>query len=183
LGQLRQKSRPGPINMDPGSSAVIRSSLAALALALGSLSVCARVFSPQAAIVPVLLGIALWGAAAWGFYPGQQSRLVTITGLQHASVVLSLNAAVMYLGFSIGTSFGALVVAHGSVKYLGLIGAVCETAALALFASITPGTPANVVYGSSAGSAHRTRSCRLLGTEAPASSRPIECASATPEDR
>jgi predicted MFS family arabinose efflux permease len=71
--------------------------------------------------------------AAWGFYPGQQARLVTITGVKHASVVLSLNASFMYLGFSLGTTLGSMVVALDGAQHLGAFGAACEVCALALF--------------------------------------------------
>jgi predicted MFS family arabinose efflux permease len=123
----------GIMNDRAGSQVVIRTALAALAIALGSLSIFARVLSPQRALIPVLLAVVLWGAAGWGFYPGQQARLVAITGVRHVSVVLSLNAAFMYLGFSVGATLGALIVAHGSAQYLGAVGAACEVSALSLF--------------------------------------------------
>jgi len=127
----------GTVNDRAGSPVAIRTALAALAIALGSLSVFARVLSPVSALIPVLLAVVLWGLAAWGFYPGQQARLVSITGVKHASVVLSLNASFMYLGFSLGTTLGSVVVAIDGPQHLGALGAACEVSALGLFVLTT----------------------------------------------
>ena len=74
--------------------------------------------------------IVIWGLAAWGFFPAQQSQLMQVAGLTTASIALSLNASFMYLGFSLGAMLGSLVLLHASVATLGLVGAVCEIAAV-----------------------------------------------------
>jgi predicted MFS family arabinose efflux permease len=93
--------------------------------------------------MPVLVAIALWGVAHWAFYPAQQARLIDIAGLKVASIVLSLNASFMYIGFSMGAALGALTLAHGGVAGLGWVAAACELAAVLLTLAIV-GRPAVV---------------------------------------
>jgi len=83
--------------------------------------------------VPVLIAVAVWGLAGWGFFPAQQARLIGITGAKVAPVILSLNASFMYLGFSFGAVLGSLTLTHGSLSDLGWVGALCELAGLVLF--------------------------------------------------
>lgn len=113
-----------------GPLAVIVPMIALSALAFVTLSISAGVLSPRAALLPVLAAIVLWGVAHWAFYPAQQARLIDIAGVKVASIVLSLNASFMYIGFSIGAALGALTLAHASVAGLGWVAAVCEIAAL-----------------------------------------------------
>ena len=116
-----------------GSRGVISIALPLMALALISLSVAAHYLTPSTALVPVLIGIFLWGASAWGFFPAQQSRLIGLTGFMGTPVILSLNASFMYLGFSLGAALGSLVLTKGSVADLGWVGGFCVLTSLTLF--------------------------------------------------
>src|SRR6202008_2747318 len=91
-------------------------------LAFAILSISARFLSPGTALVPVIAAIALWGVAHWAFYPAQQARLIDIAGVKVASIVLSLNASFMYIGFSIGAEGGGLTMAKSQVGNLGFVG-------------------------------------------------------------
>ena len=85
-----------------GGHRVIALALPAMALTLISLSASAHYLTQAEALLPVIAAVIVWGAAAWGFFPAQQSRLIGIIGLKGAPVILSLNASFMYLGFSVG---------------------------------------------------------------------------------
>ncbi|SKC96244.1 MFS transporter [Paraburkholderia hospita] len=126
----------GTANDRFGPLAVIAPTIALSGLAFAILSISARFLSPGAALVPVIAAIALWGVAHWAFYPAQQARLIDIAGVKVASIVLSLNASFMYIGFSIGAALGALTLAHASVGSLGWVAAVCELAAVLLTVAI-----------------------------------------------
>jgi predicted MFS family arabinose efflux permease len=126
----------GAANDRFGPLAVIVPTIALSGLAFAMLSISARFLSPGAALVPVIAAIALWGVAHWAFYPAQQARLIDIAGVKVASIVLSLNASFMYIGFSIGAALGALTLAHASVGSLGWVAALCELAAVLLTAAI-----------------------------------------------
>ena len=82
--------------------------LPTMALALLSLSASAQFLDAAQAMLPVLIAVVVWGATGWGFFPAQQSRLIGIVGLARASVILSLNASFMYLGFALGAVLGPL---------------------------------------------------------------------------
>jgi len=77
--------------------------------------------------------VAVWGLTAWGFFPAQQARLISIAGAKVAPVILSLNASFMYAGFSFGAMLGSLTLTRGSISDLGWVGALCELAAFVLF--------------------------------------------------
>jgi len=102
------------------------------AIALTGLSTIGAVLSPRHALIPVIAAIILWGAAHWGFWPAQQARLIGFAGLKAASVVLSLNASFMYLGFSLGAALGSVTLADLSVGALGWVGGS------SIFASLLP---------------------------------------------
>jgi predicted MFS family arabinose efflux permease len=80
----------------------------------------------------------VWGVAAWSFFPAQQSRLMQIAGLKTASIALSLNASFMYLGFSLGAVLGSITLLHAPLAALGLVGALCEIAALLIVVAAVP---------------------------------------------
>jgi predicted MFS family arabinose efflux permease len=101
-----------------------------LTLSFIALSTIGFYLSGRSALAPVAAAIVIWGLAAWGFFPAQQSRLMQLAGLKTAAIALSLNASFMYLGFSLGAALGSLVLMHAPVTALGLIGAVCEVGAL-----------------------------------------------------
>jgi len=116
-----------------GARAVIAPALTLLALALATLSVGPHLLTGHALLVVTLVAITTWGVAGWGFSPSQQTRLLEIGGLGVAPIALSLNASFMYLGFSLGAALGSLtLLLHGALTSLGLVGALCELAALAV---------------------------------------------------
>jgi predicted MFS family arabinose efflux permease len=95
-------------------------------------------FVPSAyALAPVVLAVMVWGAAHWGFYPGQQARLMGVAGLHLAPIALSLNASFMYFGFSLGAGVGSLIVLYGHVANLGWGAAAFEIAAASAMAWIS----------------------------------------------
>jgi predicted MFS family arabinose efflux permease len=116
-----------------GSRRVIATALPVLAAALVSLSVSARYLSASNALIPVLIAVAVWGITGWSFLPAQQARVIGISGLKNASVILSLNASFQYLGFSLGAALGSIVITRGGVADLGWFGGLCAAASLALF--------------------------------------------------
>ena len=120
-----------------GPDTVVGVALLLAVIALASLSNWAHFLTPHQALVPVLVTVALWGMAHWGFWPAQQARLIGIAGLPVAPVALSLNASFMYLGFSLGAGLGSLTMQHLSVADLGWAGATSVLASLILFAAIT----------------------------------------------
>lgn len=115
-----------------GSRTVLLTSLSIVAAALASMSLSATFLAPGSATIPILVGIAAWGMAGWAFFPAQQTRLMGLAGMKAASVVLSLNASFMYIGFSAGAALGSMVVAAGAVGRIGFVGAACEIVALLL---------------------------------------------------
>ena len=116
-----------------GANFVVGTCLPLTALALISLSAAAHYLTPAMALVPVLLAVGLWGMTHWAFWPGQQARLIAVTGLKVAPVALSLNASFMYLGFSLGAMLGSFTLLRGTVADLGLVGGACILASFALF--------------------------------------------------
>jgi predicted MFS family arabinose efflux permease len=100
------------------------------------MDVCARP-TTLAALVPILVAIITWSASHWGFYPGQQARLIDIAGLHLAPITLSLNASFMYFGFSIAAAAGGILVAYGSALNLGYLAAIFAVASLLLMPIIS----------------------------------------------
>ncbi|MGR3466650.1 MAG: MFS transporter [Shimia sp.] len=79
----------------------------------------------------VALGLILiWSVSGWGFVAAQQSRLVRLAGAT-APVALGLNAASIYVGGTIGSAIGALVLTGFGTWALGLFGGMVALAALA----------------------------------------------------
>ena len=106
-----------------GFKRVIISSLSLLALAFVTMSASAYGLPPATARAPVLIAIVVWGLAAWSFFPAQQARLISLAGVELASVALSLNASFMFGGFALGAAIGSVTIAHGSPDALGFVGA------------------------------------------------------------
>jgi DHA1 family inner membrane transport protein len=73
--------------------------------------------------------LAAWSVAGFAIIPLQQYRLVKVAP-EDQDAVLSLNASAIYLGQGTGSGLGSLVLAHGSLPYLGGAGALCAAAAL-----------------------------------------------------
>ena len=72
--------------------------------------------------VPVLLLLTFfWAMFGWSFLVPQQTRLVRQSPERQA-VVLSLNAACIYLGASLGSAAGGIVAAKFGLDWLGLAG-------------------------------------------------------------
>jgi MFS transporter, DHA1 family, inner membrane transport protein len=84
-----------------------------------------------AAIAGTGAALMAWSVAGFAIIPLQQDRLVTIAA-DDEDAVLSLNASAIYLGQGMGSGLGSLVLAHGSLSYLGGAGALCAAAALAV---------------------------------------------------
>ncbi|MFT3696436.1 MAG: MFS transporter [Kofleriaceae bacterium] len=68
------------------------------------------------------IGVALWGAFAWGLLAPQQHRLVTIAP-QSAPVVLGLNTSATYLGVTAAGVIGALAMPSVGGHNLGFVSA------------------------------------------------------------
>jgi predicted MFS family arabinose efflux permease len=115
-----------------GFARVSGPSLMFMMLSFLALAAIAYTLSPGYALLPVYLAMIVWGVSAWAFHPAQQARLMNIAGVKLASIVLSLNASFMYLGFSLGAAVGALTVATGSVREVGLVAAAFVAGALLL---------------------------------------------------
>jgi predicted MFS family arabinose efflux permease len=128
----------GPLSDRFGSRTVMIPALALLTLAFAGLSAAGFYLSGNNALVPVIAAIVVWGVAAWSFFPAQQSRLMQIAGLKTASIALSLNASFMYLGFSLGAVLGSITLLHAPLAALGLVGALCEIAALLIVVAAVP---------------------------------------------
>src|SRR5919202_1500774 len=86
-----------------------------------------------AAIAGTGAALVAWSVAGFAIIPLQQYRLVKVTPNDRDSV-LSLNASAIYLGQGTGSALGSLVLAHGSLQYLGEAGALCAAAALTVLA-------------------------------------------------
>ncbi|HEX2108178.1 MAG TPA: MFS transporter [Rubrobacteraceae bacterium] len=82
-----------------------------------------------AAIAGAGAALAAWSVAGFAIIPLQQYRLVKVAP-DDQDAVLSLNASAIYLGQGAGSGLGSLVLAHGSLPYLGGAGALCAAAAL-----------------------------------------------------
>jgi MFS transporter, DHA1 family, inner membrane transport protein len=102
-------------------------SLLAMAIALALIS---PIYSLLPVPVPVLVIIGFLTALfGWAFMVPQQARLVRQTP-ERQSVVLSLNAAAIYVGASAGSGIGALVVAGYGLEALGFASTACWLLAL-----------------------------------------------------
>ncbi|EIJ44552.1 transmembrane arabinose efflux transmembrane protein [Herbaspirillum sp. GW103] len=121
----------GSLNDRFGSGRVVRLSLLLLMLAFWALSA-ATLLAPQAALVPVLAAVVVWGFAVWAFFPAQMARLIAAGPPAQASVALSLNTSTMYLGFSLGSAVGAGILALGWVGGIGLFAGACALAGVLL---------------------------------------------------
>ena len=65
-----------------------------------------------------------WSTFGWSFMAAQQARLLTLAP-ESASVVLSLNAAAIYVGAAIGAAIGGVVLSTFSLSALGVAGGIC----------------------------------------------------------
>jgi predicted MFS family arabinose efflux permease len=118
----------GVANDRYGARRVQSVTLPLMASAFAGLTLMAVAFAPTplSDVVPLLI---LWGLSAWGFFPAQQHRVITVVGTAHAAVGLSLNASFMYAGFALGAALGSLVISIASVLWIGAAGSACVAAA------------------------------------------------------
>lgn len=122
----------GALNDRYGSSRVARLSLLVLGLAFWALSMAATALSPHLAMVPVLLAVVVWGFTVWSFFPAQMARLMAAGSASQASLALALNTSTMYLGFSIGSALGAVILGRHAIWGIGLLAGACQFVALFL---------------------------------------------------
>jgi predicted MFS family arabinose efflux permease len=115
-----------------GARTAVIASLVLLAFAYLSLSLFAYTMEPHSARIPILVAVSLWGFANWAFFPAQQARLIGLSGNKLASIVVSLNASLMFIGYSLGATIGSVTMAHGSPAALGWVAALSEFASLLL---------------------------------------------------
>lgn len=98
-------------------------------------------FAPASwALAGVVCAITLWALFGWSLPAVQQVRLLSIDP-HLAPVTLSLNSSAIYLGAAIGAALGAATVQLTSLAMLGLVGAVCELAALGFLLASTRSSP------------------------------------------
>lgn len=122
----------GGIGVDRvGSRKVQAIALPIMALAFFGLTAIGILRGPGA-LSAIVGAIVVWGMSAWSFFPAQQNRLMSVAGLAHTSVILSLNASFMYLGFAIGAVLGSLVISTVGVVWIGFAGALSICAAMAM---------------------------------------------------
>lgn len=122
----------GALNDRYGSSRVARLSLLVLGLAFWALSLAAAALSPHMAMVPVLFAVVVWGFTVWSFFPAQMARLMAAGSASQASLALALNTSTMYLGFSIGSALGAVILGRNAIWGIGLLAGACQFVALFL---------------------------------------------------
>ena len=80
---------------------------------------------------PLLVAlIAVWSLLFWSMVPGQQMLIIALRPAASA-IVLSLNAACIYIGAAIGSAVGSVVIGHGGLGALGLGGMAVALLALA----------------------------------------------------
>ena len=113
-----------------GSRRVVAFSLALLILDYVAMFTLPHLLPPYGAKILAFVLVGVWGFSSWAFFPAQQSRLIGIAGHSVGSIVLSLNASGMYLGFSIGAGIGSAVLARVDVINLGWISALFVIASL-----------------------------------------------------
>lgn len=82
---------------------------------------------PEALVAVVMFG---WSMIGWSFMVPQQARLIELAPDQQ-NVVLSLNSACIYLGASLGSALGALVISTWSIAASGVAAAIAMAAAFA----------------------------------------------------
>ncbi len=88
--------------------------------------------------LPFAALVGAWAASGWSFMAPQQARLVQVAP-QAISLVLALNAAMIYVGIAVGSALAARVLEWQGLAALGLAGGIGGVLALAhLLASARP---------------------------------------------
>ena len=109
---------------------------------LGAVGLLTIVCLCQIAMLPVFSALPLpvgwlfaaifaWSVVGWAFAPAQQVRLVDLAP-RLAPVLLSLNAAAIYIGIALGSALGGLVIGAAGIAWLGLAGGITALGALGL---------------------------------------------------
>ncbi|MGE8659038.1 MAG: MFS transporter [Achromobacter sp.] len=119
----------GALNDRLGSRRVARGSLVVLGVSFWLLAL-STALPPAVAVVPVLLGVAVWGFTVWSFFPAQMARLIAAGETAQAPLALALNTSTMYLGFAIGSALGAALLGHGMIWGIGLLAGAVEFVAV-----------------------------------------------------
>jgi DHA1 family inner membrane transport protein len=88
--------------------------------------------------VPFAVIVAVWSSFSWGFMAPQQARLVQVAP-EAISLVLALNAAMIYVGITAGSGIAAQVLGSFGLAALGIAGGLAAVLALGhLLASARP---------------------------------------------
>ena len=80
-----------------------------------------------------LIALALWGAVGFGYNAPQQARLVRLAP-ENAATLLALNASAIYVGTTLGSALGGVVVIYAGAGMLAWTGVVVSITAFLLFA-------------------------------------------------
>ncbi|WGH79443.1 MFS transporter [Jannaschia ovalis] len=99
-------------------------------LSLGQVALMPLISTLPWGLMPALAFFFLWAVSGWSFMAGQQARLVTLAGAR-APVVLSLNAAAIYLGAAFGAALGGWVVSGAGLMAVGWAGGLLALGAVA----------------------------------------------------
>ena len=73
--------------------------------------------------------VGLWSSFGWSFMAPQQARLVVMAPAATA-LVLALNAAMIYVGITIGSGVGSAILQNYGLAALGIAGGIGSLAAL-----------------------------------------------------
>ncbi|TWE20397.1 MFS transporter [Kitasatospora atroaurantiaca] len=103
-----------------------------LLLAVGLLAVTLAALTVATSIVPVMIVMALNGAAGWAVATPNNHRLTALVP-ELPSVVISFNSSGIYLGQAVGAGLGGILLGHGmAVRPFCIAGAVIAVVAIAL---------------------------------------------------
>lgn len=115
-----------------GASRIICCALPVVCAALLALSASPHFLADKQELTVMLIAVFAWAMAGWAFFPAQQARLIGIVQDGFAPLILSLNTAFQYVGYSVGAMLGGLLLTYASPLELGVAGAVGIFAAIAL---------------------------------------------------
>jgi predicted MFS family arabinose efflux permease len=87
------------------------------AICAGFVVVFAAIGAMPGATVPLVAAFLCWGVIGFAFYASQQSRLVGMAPGQ-ATVMLALNASMIYVGTAAGAAAGGAVIAQAGYRGL-----------------------------------------------------------------
>ena len=80
----------------------------------------------------------IWSLGTWSFMVPQQARLVALAP-KFQGLLLALNASAIYLGASIGSTLGGMVLQRSSFAVLGPVAAMVVILALLSLWTVHPG--------------------------------------------